>query len=85
MYCTVEADFTSNVEEAGEEAVPEGTHLVPHTLMYLDGLCIKYNMLLLADCEHRPALPAVHHAFVVKIWIPEKQNLYKEKCNFFFF
>lgn len=65
--------FTSDVEEAWQEAVPESTHLVPQPFVDLQCLSVESDMFLLADGEQRPALLTVHQPVMVHIGISDRE------------
>lgn len=66
--------FTSDVEEAWQEAVPESTHLVPQTFVDLQCFSVESNMFLLTDSEQRPAFLAFDHPIMVHIGISDKEE-----------
>lgn len=53
--------LTCDVEEAGQEAVPESTHLVPQAFVDLQRVSVESNVTLLSDSKLWPALLAVRH------------------------
>lgn len=66
--------FTSDVEEAWQEAVPESAHLVPQTFVDLQRFSVESNMFLLADSEQRPALLAFNQPIMVHIGISDREE-----------
>lgn len=73
--------FTSYVEEAWQEAVPESTHLVPQTFVDLQWFSVEFNIFLLAVSEHRPALLVFNQAVMVHIRISKRGKNDEEYCN----
>lgn len=61
--------LTSDVEQAGQEAVPESTHLVPQTSVNLCTFTVKPKMFLLAVGKLRPALLGLKWPIVVYIGV----------------
>lgn len=66
--------LTGDVEEAWQEAVPKGAHLVPQPFVDLHWFSVESDVFLLADGEQRPALLAVHHPVMVHIGISAGQS-----------
>lgn len=71
----LEIVFTSDVEEAWQEAVPESTHLVSQTFVdLLWCFSVESNIFLLAKSEQRPALLAFNQPVMVYIRISEREE-----------
>lgn len=66
--------FTSDVEEAWQEAVPKSTHLVPQTFVNLECFSVESNMFLLTDSKLRPAFFAFNQPVMVHIGISGKDE-----------
>lgn len=67
--------FTCDIEETRQKAIPESTHLVPHTSVDLQTFGIEDDVFLLTHCEQWPAFFAVSLPFVVHIGITEGEGL----------
>ncbi len=70
----LEVVFTSDVEEAWQEVVPESAHIVPQTSVDLQWFSVESNMFLLTDSEQRPTPSAVHQPILVHIGIADRQE-----------